>query len=36
MVKAILAEMLNHRRHVKRSFDALKRPVGGYSGVLPG
>ena len=31
MVKAILAEMLNHRRYVERSFDALKKSVGGYS-----
>lgn len=31
MVKAILAEMLNHRRYVERSFDALKRAVDGYS-----
>jgi hypothetical protein len=31
MVKAILAEMLNHRRYVERSFEALKKSVGGYS-----
>jgi hypothetical protein len=31
MVKAILAEMLNHRRYVERSFDALKKAVGEYS-----
>ena len=30
MVKAILAEMLNHRRYVERSFEALKKSVGGY------
>ena len=31
MVKAILVEMLNHRRYVERSFDALKKSVSGYS-----
>jgi hypothetical protein len=31
MVKVILAEMLNHRRYVERSFEALKKSVGGYS-----
>jgi hypothetical protein len=31
MVKAILAEMLNHRRYVERSFEALKKSVDGYS-----
>ena len=31
MVKALLSEMLNHRGYVDRSFEALKRPIGGYS-----
>jgi hypothetical protein len=31
MVKAILVEMLNHRRYVERSFEALKKSVSGYS-----
>ena len=31
MVKVILVEMLNHRRYVERSFDALKKSVSGYS-----
>jgi len=31
MVKVILTEMLNHRTHIDRSFDALKNAVGGYS-----
>jgi uncharacterized protein HemX len=31
MVKAILAEMLNHRRYVERSFETLKKSVAGYS-----
>lgn len=31
MVKAILAEMLNHRRYVERSFEALKKSVSGHS-----
>jgi len=30
-VKTILTEMLNHRTHVERSFDALKAPIGGYA-----
>jgi hypothetical protein len=30
-VKAILTEMLNHRSYTDRSFDALKKAVGGYS-----
>ena len=29
-VKSILTEMLNHRRFTDRSFEALKRPIGGY------
>lgn len=31
MVKAVLAEMLNHRRYVERSFETLKKSVAGYS-----
>lgn len=31
MVKEILAEMLNHRTYIDRSFGALKKAVGGYS-----
>lgn len=31
LVKAVLAEMLNHRRYVERSFDTLKKSVAGYS-----
>ena len=27
MVKAVLAEMLNHRRYVERSFETLKKSV---------
>ncbi|MFL0811614.1 MAG: hypothetical protein K6L76_14435 [Agarilytica sp.] len=30
-VKNILEEMLNHRTHTDRSFEALKKPIGGYS-----
>jgi len=30
-VKTILMEMLNHRTHTDRSFDALMKPIGGYS-----
>jgi len=30
-VKEILLEMLNHRKHVDRSFDTLKKRIGGYS-----
>lgn len=30
-VKSILTEMLNHRSYTDRSFEALKRPIGGYS-----
>ncbi len=30
-VKNILEEMLNHRTHTDRSFEALKNPIGGYS-----
>jgi hypothetical protein len=31
MVKTVLAEMLNHRRYVERSFETLKKSVAGYS-----
>ncbi len=30
-VKSILEEMLNHRTHTDRSFEALRKPIGGYS-----
>lgn len=30
-VKEILTEMLNHRTHTDRSFEALRRPIGGYT-----
>lgn len=30
-VKEILTDMLNHRIHTDRSFEALKKPIGGYS-----
>jgi hypothetical protein len=29
-VKALLAEMLNHKSHVRRSFGAMRKKVGGY------
>ena len=31
MVKEILSDMLNHRTHTDRSFNALKKRIGGYS-----
>lgn len=30
-VKDILEEMLNHRTYAERSFQALKKPIGGFS-----
>lgn len=30
-VKEILTEMLNHRTYTDRSFEALRRPIGGYT-----
>jgi hypothetical protein len=29
--KVMLEEMLNHRTHVDRSFEALRKPIGGFS-----
>lgn len=31
MVKDILNDMLNHKDHIDRSFDALSRRIGGYT-----
>lgn len=30
-VKEILSDMLNHRSYTDRSFEALRKPIGGYS-----
>ena len=30
-VKEILSNMLNHRSHIRRSFAALKKPIGGFT-----
>lgn len=30
-VKAVILDMLNHRKFVRRSFDAISKRVGGYS-----
>ena len=30
-VKELLLDMLNHRTHTDRSFEALKKPIGGYT-----
>lgn len=30
-VKILLSEMLNHRSYTDRSFESLRRPIGGYS-----
>ena len=31
VAKEILSEMLNHKSYVDRSFQALRRPIGGFS-----
>ena len=31
VVKSILTEMLNHKSYTDRSFEALKKPIGGFS-----
>ncbi|MBU0710340.1 hypothetical protein KKA87_00235 [bacterium] len=31
VVKSLLTEMLNHKSYTDRSFEALKRPIGGYT-----
>jgi hypothetical protein len=31
VVKSMLTEMLNHRSHIDRSFEALSAPIGGFS-----
>jgi hypothetical protein len=30
-IKELLLDMLNHRTHIDRTFDALKKRIGGYS-----
>lgn len=30
-IKELLSEMLNHRKYVDRTFDALKKRIGGYT-----
>ena len=30
-IKELLLEMLNHRKYIDRTFDALKKRIGGYS-----
>jgi hypothetical protein len=30
-VKALLKEMLNHKSHVRRSFGAMRKKIGGYT-----
>ncbi len=31
VVKSLLTEMLSHKSYTDRSFEALKRPIGGYT-----
>ncbi|WP_409433379.1 hypothetical protein ACJ3XI_02430 [Litorimonas sp. RW-G-Af-16] len=31
MVKALLLEMMSHKSYTDRKFEALKKPIGGYS-----